>query len=130
MPSQMRDPSGELPGPPRPGARDQHAAQKRAREAMRELERRHRTLVWPLTAVFLGTYVVLILLASFATGLMQVRVVGPITVAYVLALLQFPLVMVMALLYTRLARRRLDPASDQVRAELFRPAPRKRGWPL
>jgi uncharacterized membrane protein (DUF485 family) len=86
-----------------------------------ELERRHRRLVWPLTACYLGYYLLLIVLAGYAPGLMRARVAGGLTFAYVFALSQFPMVGVAAYAYMRLARAEIDPLVERVRGRLEEP---------
>jgi uncharacterized membrane protein (DUF485 family) len=86
-----------------------------------ELERRHRRLVWPLTGCFLGYYLLLIVLAGYAPGLMRARVAGELTVAYLFALSQFPMVGVAAYAYMRLARAEVDPLVERVRQRLEKP---------
>jgi uncharacterized membrane protein (DUF485 family) len=90
-----------------------------------ELERRHRRLVWPLTGCYLGYYLLLIVLAGYAPGLMRARIAGELTFAYVFALSQFPMVGVAAYAYVRLARTEIDPLVERVRGRLEEPTARK-----
>ncbi len=57
---------------PPPGGVDYVAVEESA--PFRELKRKHRSFVWPLTIVFLVWYFVYVLLSSFATDFMAQRV--------------------------------------------------------
>jgi uncharacterized membrane protein (DUF485 family) len=107
---------------------DQDAEDAGASEVPAELarlDRRHRRLVWPLTGCYLGYYLLLIVLAGYAPGLMQTRIAGELTVAYVFALSQFPMVGVAAFAYMRLARSKVDPLVERVREQLQESAARE-----
>ena len=99
-----------------PDARDAEASEMPAELA--ELEGRHRRLVWPLTGCYLGYYLLLIVLAGYAPGLMRARILGELTVAYVFALSQFLMVGVAAYAYIRLARARVDPLVERLQERL------------
>jgi len=81
-----------------------------------ELERRHHRFVWPMTVFFLVYYMLLMVLPGIAPGLMRAKVVGNFTFAYLFALSQFAMTFIVAWLYSRFARRQLDPLARQVRA--------------
>ena len=55
----------------------------------RELKKRHRSFVWPLTIGFLVWYFVYVLLSSYATEFMSTRVAGEITIGLLMGLGQF-----------------------------------------
>ena len=99
-----------------PDARDAEASEMPAELA--ELEGRHRRLVWPLTGCYLGYYLLLIVLAGYAPGLMRARILGELTLAYVFALSQFLMVGVAACAYLRLARARVDPLVERLHERL------------
>jgi uncharacterized membrane protein (DUF485 family) len=82
-----------------------------------ELRRRLRRFVVPVTAGFLGWYVVYVLLADFAHGFMATKVIGNVNVGLVLGILQFVSTFVITGLYLRYAARRLDPLAERIRAE-------------
>ena len=82
-----------------------------------ELKRRLLRFVVPVTAGFLGWYVVYVLLADFAHGFMATKVVGAVNVGLVLGILQFVSTFVITGLYLRYAARRLDPLAERIRAE-------------
>ncbi|MFV0374360.1 DUF485 domain-containing protein [Microbacterium sp.] len=83
-----------------------------------ELKRRHRSFVWPMTALFLIWYFVYVLLSSFAPGLMAARVSGDITIGLVLGLGQFVTTFAITMGYVAFANRRLDPISAEIRDDL------------
>jgi uncharacterized membrane protein (DUF485 family) len=80
-----------------------------------ELTSRHRRFVWPMTVFFLVYYMLLMWLPSVAPGFMGRKLVGNFTFAYLFALSQFVMTFVVAWLYSRFARRRLDPLAAQYR---------------
>ncbi|MDT8910340.1 DUF485 domain-containing protein [Amycolatopsis sp. PS_44_ISF1] len=81
------------------------------------LRRRTRAFVFPMTALFLGWYLVYVLLAAYAHGFMSVRLWGEVTVGLVLGLLQFVSTFLITWLYVRYAARRLDPLAGRIRAD-------------
>jgi uncharacterized membrane protein (DUF485 family) len=83
-----------------------------------ELARRHGRFVWPMTVFFLVYYMLLMWLPSVAPGFMGRKLVGNFTFAYLFALSQFVMTFVVAWLYSRFARRRLDPLAQQYRQRL------------
>ena len=80
-----------------------------------ELARRHGRFVWPMTVFFLVYYMLLMWLPSVAPGFMGRKLVGNFTFAYLFALSQFVMTFLVAWLYSRFARRRLDPLAAQYR---------------
>ncbi len=87
------------------------------------LRRKHRSIVFPLTAVFLGWYLLYVLLADYAHGFMNQKIAGNITVGLVMGLLQFVSTFVIATVYVRFANKNLDPVAENVRNEVERSAP-------
>lgn len=83
-----------------------------------ELERRHNRFVWPMTVFFLIYYLALPFLAGEAPGLMGTKVFGEFTFGYLFALSQFLMAFIVAWVYSRWARRRLDPLAEEVRQHL------------
>ena len=81
---------------------------------------RHRRFVWPMTLFFLVYYMLLMWLPSVAPGFMGRKLVGNFTFAYLFALSQFAMTFIVAWLYTRFARRRLDPLVDDLRQRASR----------
>jgi uncharacterized membrane protein (DUF485 family) len=82
------------------------------------LRRRLYRFVFPLSAFFLGWYLVYVLLADYAHDFMSVRLAGNITVGLVLGLLQFLSTFAITALYVRFASRWLDPVSERIRHHL------------
>ncbi|MGH3516367.1 MAG: DUF485 domain-containing protein [Haloechinothrix sp.] len=83
-----------------------------------QLRRRLRGFVFPMTAIFLGWYLLYVLLADYAHGFMSTKLIGNINVGLVLGLLQFVSTFVITGLYVRYANRHLDPVADQIREDL------------
>lgn len=86
----------------------------------RELKRKHRSVVWPLTVFVLVWYFVYVLLSSFASDFMATRVWGDVTLGLVLGLGQFVTTFAITMGYVWFANNRLDPASAEIRADLER----------
>jgi uncharacterized membrane protein (DUF485 family) len=84
----------------------------------RELQRRHRSFVFPLAAVFLVWYFIYVLLAAFAHDFMATPVIGSVNVGLLFGLGQFVTTFVITMLYVRYANRRLDPLAEKIRTEL------------
>ncbi|ASU78809.1 DUF485 domain-containing protein [Actinopolyspora erythraea] len=82
------------------------------------LRRRLRGFVFPVAALFLGWYLLYVLLADYAHGFMSVKLFGNINVGLVLGLLQFVSTFVITGVYVRFANRRLDPVAGRIREEL------------
>jgi uncharacterized membrane protein (DUF485 family) len=77
-----------------------------------------RGFVFPMTIAFLAWYALYVLLSAYARDFMATKLVGNINVALVFGLLQFVSTFLIAWLYARYARRRLDPVADRLRAEI------------
>ncbi len=86
----------------------------------RELKRRHRSFVWPLTGVFVIWYLSYVLLSSFAADFMATRVFGAITIGLLLGLGQFVTTFAITMWYVWYANHKLDPVSSEIRADLER----------
>jgi uncharacterized membrane protein (DUF485 family) len=59
-----------------------------------------------------------ILLAAFAPGFFRTGLGGPMNVGLLVVALSQGLVVAVSVVYLRFARTRLDPASEQIRADL------------
>jgi uncharacterized membrane protein (DUF485 family) len=79
-----------------------------------------RGFIFPMTIAFLAWYALYVLLSAYARDFMATKVVGNINVALIFGLLQFLSTFLIAWLYARYARRRLDPTADRLRAEIER----------
>lgn len=84
----------------------------------RELKRRHRSFVWPLTIVFVVWYLAFVLLSSFAAEFMATRVFGAITIGLLMGLGQFVTTFAITMWYVWYANHKLDPISSEIRADL------------
>lgn len=78
------------------------------------LRRRYRAFVFPATAAFLAWYLLYVVLSTWASEFMSLRIVGNINVAIVFGLLQFVSTFVIAWLYARYADRQLDPIARRI----------------
>ena len=87
---------------------------------MIELERRHRRFVWPATIFFLIYYMALNILAGTSPGLMGTKLFGEFTFGYLFALSQFVMAFVVAWVYSRWAKSRIDPLATDLREKLRR----------
>jgi uncharacterized membrane protein (DUF485 family) len=86
----------------------------------RELRRRFRTFVFPMTAAFLVWYLLYVFLSAWARGFMAHKVLGNINVAFVFGLLQFVSTFLIAWAYSRYANDKLDPLSADIRSRIER----------
>jgi uncharacterized membrane protein (DUF485 family) len=109
-PSSPPESSGDL------GAHDWEAMQ--ARPEFQELRHRLRSFVFPLTGLFLGWYLLYVLLASYAPKFMAIKLAGNINVGLVFGLLQFVSTFLITWAYVRYADRKLDPLATELRSEL------------
>lgn len=76
-----------------------------------ELRRTFRRFVFPMSALFLGWYLIYVLLSIYATDFMAITVVGNIHLGLIIGLLQFVSTFVITTVYARWADRRFDPAA-------------------
>jgi uncharacterized membrane protein (DUF485 family) len=84
------------------------AAIRRTPEFQR-LRRRLIRFVVPALGIFLGWYLIFVLLATYASGLLSRPVLGTVNLGLLLGLSQFVSTIVIMLIYGRFARRNLDP---------------------
>jgi len=84
----------------------------------RELRRRLRAFVFPMTAFFLAWYLAYVLLATYAPGFMSTPAIGNINIGILLGLAQFVTTFVITGLYVRFANRELDPRAEAIRQQL------------
>ncbi len=100
-------------------------AEVQATDEFQGLKRTLRRFVFPATALFLGWYLLYILLTAYARDFMSTKVFGEINVAYILGLLQFVSTFVIAFVYSRYAEKRFDPTADAIRHRLEGTVPAK-----
>ncbi|MBB5959040.1 uncharacterized membrane protein (DUF485 family) [Saccharothrix tamanrassetensis] len=108
----------EEPGPPLlvdEAGRPDYAAIRDSAD-FRELRRRTAVFVLPATLGFLAWYLGYVALSAYLPEFMGAKVYGMINVGMVFGLLQFVTTIGLTLLYSRYARRRLDPQVAAVRA--------------
>jgi uncharacterized membrane protein (DUF485 family) len=83
-----------------------------------ELRRRFRGFAFPMTAAFLGWYLLYVVLSGWARDFMGTRLFGHINIALVFGLLQFVSTFLIAWLYARRAQTKLDPLADDLRTKV------------
>ena len=93
-------------------------AEVQGTEEFQHLKRTLRRFVFPATAVFLGWYLLYVLLTAYARDFMSTKLLGEINIAYVLGLLQFISTFVIAYIYSRYAEKHFDPTADAIRHRL------------
>lgn len=93
--------------------------------AMHDLIAAKRSVLVPMTAIYLVGYIGLTVLAGFAKGLMAQKVVGPVNVGFALIGANYLLAWILAIVYVRVANARFDPlAARAVAAGTAMEAPR------
>jgi uncharacterized membrane protein (DUF485 family) len=80
-----------------------------------ELRRRLRGFIFPMTVAFFVWYALYVVLSAYARDFMSTKVVGHINVALIFGLLQFATTFLIAWLYERFSRRRIDPLAEEIR---------------
>ncbi len=89
-----------------------------SRPEFQVLRHRLRSFVFPMTGLFLGWYLLYVLLASYAPAFMAIKLFGNINVGLVFGLLQFVSTFLITFLYVRFADRKLDPLAAQLRDDI------------
>jgi uncharacterized membrane protein (DUF485 family) len=92
--------------------------QVQSSERFRELRRKHRSFVFPVTAIFMAWYFLYVLLADYAHDFMAKEVFGNVNVGILLGLGQFASTFIITTLYVRYANKNLDPIAADIRTEL------------
>jgi uncharacterized membrane protein (DUF485 family) len=82
-----------------------------------ELKKRHTSFVLPATIAFLSWYLLYVVMSMWAHDFMSKEVVGNINVALVFGLLQFVTTFLIAWLYARYMRSKVDPLARDLEAE-------------
>ena len=93
-------------------------------EEFANLKRTFRRFVFPMTAVFLGWYLLYVIASGWARDFMGHQLWGNINVAYVFGLLQFVSTFLIAWLYERYMTKNVDPLASRIRAQLEQEAVR------
>ncbi|MFI6097961.1 DUF485 domain-containing protein [Lentzea sp. NPDC051213] len=81
----------------------------RQTEEFRTLRRRLTTFIFPMSALFLASYLTFVLLSAYAKDFVSTKVIGVINLGILLGLGQFVTSIIITLSYARYAKRRLDP---------------------
>ncbi len=84
----------------------------------RELRRRSSTVTLWASVAFFGWWFLGSLLATYAPDFFREKVAGPVNVGLLFVFLSFTFVVTLAAFYLRYARTRLDPLSEEIRADL------------
>jgi uncharacterized membrane protein (DUF485 family) len=105
-------------GGPRVPADEDDYNRIQASPQFQELRRRHRSIVFPLTALFLAWYFLYVLLADYAHDFMSEKVWGNITVGLLIGLGQFASTFIITTVYVRFANKNLDPVAKEIREEM------------
>jgi len=87
-------------------------------EQFKELRKRHRSFVFPLSIAFLLWYFAYVLLADYAVEFMSTKVWGNINIGLILGLLQFVSTFAITGWYVSYANRKLDPIAAEIRQEI------------
>jgi uncharacterized membrane protein (DUF485 family) len=80
-----------------------------------ELRKRLRGFIFPMTIAFFVWYALYVVLSAYARDFMGTKVIGNINVALIFGLLQFVTTFLIAWLYERFSRSRIDPLADDIR---------------
>lgn len=102
--------------------RSAHAVYERmhATEDFYTLRHRYRSFAIPWTVAFLVWYLTYVVMSSWATGFMNIKLVGNINVALVFGLLQFLTTFLIAWLYAKHSAKHLDPLAEKLKSEFDR----------
>lgn len=84
----------------------------------KDLRRRSNAFIIRASVIFYGWWLLVILLAAFAPDFFRQGIVGPVNVGLLFVFLSLNIVVATSLAYLRFARTRLDPLSEQIRADL------------
>jgi uncharacterized membrane protein (DUF485 family) len=98
-------------------ASDNYVAVQQSEDFVR-LRKALRGFVFPMTVVFFLWYLLYVVMSAYARDFMDTKVFGNINVALLFGLLQFVTTFVIAWLYERFSRRRLDPLAAQLKARV------------
>ena len=96
----------ERPSPPDPsGSEERDWEEISSQPEFQILRHRLRSFVFPMTGLFLGWYLLYVLLASYAPAFMAIKLFGNMNVGLVFGLLQFVSTFLITFLYVRFADR-------------------------
>lgn len=89
-----------------------------ARPEFQAYKQRFRRFVFPLTAAFMLWFLLYVLLAAYAHDFMATPVPVFVNMGILLGLLQFVSTFAITMWYVSFANKRLDPLTEDLRAEL------------
>ncbi|TDD68163.1 DUF485 domain-containing protein [Actinomadura rubrisoli] len=104
------------PGPADGGLDNAAYARLRGTPEFEALRLAFRRFVFPMTVAFLAWYLLYVVLSAYARGFMGHKVAGEINVALIFGLLQFVSTFLIAWLYERYARGKLEPLAAEVKS--------------
>ena len=87
-------------------------------QEFKDLRRRFRAFVFPMTALFLVWYFLYVVLAAFAPTFMSHKVFGNVNVGLLFGLGQFLSTFLITTLYVRWADRQFDPTAERLRQSI------------
>ncbi|GAA2649116.1 DUF485 domain-containing protein [Streptomyces vastus] len=102
--------------PPAPSAENRVASHP----DFRSIRGSHRSFGIAAILISVGGFLLFVLLSNFATGVLNQKLFGHVTVGLVGGIGQFVVMAVTAWRYTVHMERRIDPAVDRLRAEIAR----------
>ena len=82
-----------------------------------EIRSKYRSFAIPWTVAFLSWYLLYVIMSNWATGFMNIRLVGNINVALVFGLLQFASTFGIAWLYAKHMNKHVDPIARRLEAQ-------------
>lgn len=89
-----------------------------ARPEFQAYKRRFRRFVFPLTVAFMVWFLLYVFLAAYAHDLMATPVPVFVNLGILLGLAQFVTTFAITMWYVSFANRKLDPVTEELRAEL------------
>ncbi len=92
--------------------------QIQASPEFRQLRRKLRMFVFPMSIAFLLWYMAYVLLATYVPTFMSTKVFGNINWGLIIGLSQFVTTFLITTLYVRYANRNLDPLAEHLRREI------------
>jgi uncharacterized membrane protein (DUF485 family) len=107
----------------RSGASASCAIQGKAKR-LSDLKNQRRAIVVPLFVLSFIVYVGTLVVLSYGPTMVAQRVSGSINVAYLLALLQFASTFLVAVVYSVLAKKLIDPVTNEMASESIEEAAR------
>ena len=110
-----RPPTHDGPSP-NPNQRPSHAIYEELHASgdFQELRKRYRSFAIPWTIAFLAWYLLYVVMSNWATGFMNIQLIGNVNVALVFGVLQFVSTFGIAWLYAKHMNKHVDPVARRV----------------